>query len=159
MVYFLNHPSKIQRRIKIAENSLFLRFSCNFAPAHGPICMKISATILNLMLNIMYIMLHHIKMQGKPTNCGILHFCALRAQLRSLRARDPKSDNASLSASLLYPLSPNFVQIEATLLPKTPMQPERRLSPYVATVAGSANSLSVGPSGPNKKHNLYRFKL
>ena len=98
----------------------------------------------------MYIMLQHIKMQGKARNCEILHFCELRAQLRSLRARDPQSDNASSSASLFYPLSPNFVQIEAILLPKTPMQPERRLSPYVGTVDGSAKSLSVGPSGPNK---------
>ena len=106
-------------------------------------------------------MLHHIKMQGKPTNCEILHFRALCAQLRVRRACDLKSDNASSSALLFYPLSPNFIQIEATLLPKTPMQPERRLSPYVATVAGSANSLSVGPSGPNndKQINMLFFCL
>ena len=130
--------------------SIFLRFTCIFVPAHGPICMKVSATIQNLMLNTMYFMLHTFKMQGEARNCEILHFRVLCAQLSALCARDPKSDNASSSALLLYPLSSNFVQIEVTLLPKTPMQPERRLSPYVATVAGSAKSLSVGPSGPNK---------
>ena len=35
------------------------------APSHGPICMKISVNVQNLMLNIIYIMLYPSKMQGE----------------------------------------------------------------------------------------------
>ena len=43
----------------------YLQFAAIFAPSHGPICMKISVNVQNLMLNIMYIMLYPSKMQGE----------------------------------------------------------------------------------------------
>ena len=42
-----------------------MQFAAIFAPSHGPICMKISVNVQNLMLNIIYIMLYRSKMQGE----------------------------------------------------------------------------------------------
>ena len=131
LVYFMLHPSKMQGEAKNCWEQPFLRFTCSFGPARGPICMKISATIQNSMLNIMYFMLHHFKMQGEARNGKKWHFSVLRARLRALRALDQKSGNAGTWASLFWPLTPNFVKIHPFLLALNAMEPERRLSAYV----------------------------
>ena len=44
-------------------------------------------------------------------NCEKVHSDALRAQLRALRARYPKTNNAISSATPMSPFMPTFVQI------------------------------------------------
>ena len=57
-------------------------------------------------------------------------FCALRARLCVLNARDQKSSNVGTFALLFQPLMPNFVKIRPFLLALKAREPERRLSAY-----------------------------
>ena len=131
--------------------SLLLILFINLRHIYGPICMKILPIDQNLMLNIMYFMVQPYNMHEEARNGKKRHFYAPCARIRALCARDQKSDNASTSALVFCPLTPNFVQIAPFLVAILLKKPERRLSAY-ARRAGSAKSLSVGPLGPNKEN-------
>ena len=71
-----------------ARNVKLAHVTAIFAPASGPIYVKILQTIHNLMLNIVYFMLSPSKVQGEAINSQKTPFWALCARLRALRARD-----------------------------------------------------------------------
>ena len=58
-----NTPLQCKDLANIAYMCDFVRFACTFAAENAPICLKISANIQNLILQIVYFMLNPTKLQ------------------------------------------------------------------------------------------------
>ena len=78
---------------------------------YGPICMKISPIVQNVMLDIMHYMVQPFKMQGRPKIAKNSIFTRFITRMRVLRTHNLKMGNAGALALPILPFTPNFVQI------------------------------------------------
>ena len=132
-----------------SQNWYLERFSCSSASALGPIGMKLSPIIENLILNIIYFMLWASKMQSRSPEIGKkAYLSASRAVARAARTQSKIRQRGRVGIGLPTTHT-NFHENRSILASTYSQRTRTEAFSLRGCRARSAKSLSVGPSGPN----------